>query len=64
MSDMGKKGYVQGDMSPTVKDYQKPESAYPEAGFNKTTQYIERQDKRQNEMSRDVKKQHYNGRYS
>jgi hypothetical protein len=64
MSDMGKKGHNQGDMSPTVKDYQKPESVYPETGFSKTTQYIERNDKRQNEMSKDIKKQHYVGRYS
>lgn len=62
--DMGKRGYVQGEMSPTVKDYQMPRTAYAEQDFNKTTQYIERSDKRQNEMASDVRKQDYKGRYS
>lgn len=61
---MNKKGYKQGDMTPTVEDYQKPESSYPERQAGKTTEYISRQDKRQNEMSKDISKQHYKGRYS
>jgi hypothetical protein len=61
---MAKHGYVQGDMKPTVEDYQKPEKDFPERGFSKTTEYVERQDARQSEMSKDVNKQAYKGRYS
>ncbi len=61
---MGKAGYTQGDMSPKVDSYQKPENDFAERGFNKTTEYIERQDKRQSEMCKDIKKQGYQGRYS
>lgn len=61
---MSKAGYTQGDMSPHVEDYQKPEKDFAERGFNKTTEYVERQDKRQSEMSKDVNKQSYQGRYS
>lgn len=61
---LAKAGYDQGDMSPHVKDYQKPEKDFAERGFNKTTEYIERQDKRQSGMSKDLNKQAYQGRYS
>ena len=61
---MSKKGYEQGDMKPTVESYQKPEKDFAERGFSKTTEYVERQDKRQSDMSKDVNKQAYSGRYS
>lgn len=61
---MGKKGYEQGDMKPTVESYQKPEKDFAERGFNKTTEYVERQNMRQSGMARDVNKQSYKGRYS
>jgi hypothetical protein len=61
---MSKKGYTQGDMSPTVEDYQKPEANFSQEGFSKTLNYVERQDKRQTEMASDIKKQGYVGRYS
>jgi len=61
---MAKAGYVQGDMSPHVKDYQKPEKDFAERGFSKTLDYVERQDKRQSSMAKDLNKQAYNGRYS
>jgi len=61
---MSKHGYVQGDMKPTVESYQKPEKDFAERGFSKTDEYIERQDKRQAGMSKDLNKQAYNGRYS
>ncbi len=61
---MSKAGYTQGDMSPHVEDYQKPEKDYSQKGFSKTTEYIERQDKRQGDMAKDINKQSYNGRYS
>jgi len=61
---MSKAGYTQGDMSPHVEDYQKPEKDFAERGFNKTTEYIERQDKRQAGMAQGLNKQAYNGRYS
>ncbi len=61
---MSKAGYTQGDMSPCVEDYQKPEGDFSQKGFSKTTEYVERQDKRQAGMSKDVNKQAYQGRYS
>lgn len=61
---MSKHGYVQGDMKPTVEDYQKPEKDFAERGFSKTTEYVERQDKRQAGMSKELNKQAYQGRYS
>lgn len=62
--NMGKMGVKQGDMAPHVEDYQKPESDYPERGFSKTLEYIERQDRFQGKESKEVKKQAYQGRYS
>lgn len=61
---MSKAGYTQGDMSPKVDDYQKPEKDFAERGFSKTTEYVERQDMRQSGMAKDVNKQSYKGRYS
>ena len=62
--DMAMKGLNQGDMSPHIKDYQKPEKDFAERGFSKTLEYIERQDKHQGMMAKDLEKQSYNGRYS
>ncbi len=62
--NMSKAGYVQGDMSPRVEDYQKKEGEFAERGFSKTTEYIERQDRMQSGMSKGLNKQSYNGRYS
>lgn len=62
--DMAMKGHNQGDMSPHLKDYQKPENDFAERGFSKTLEYIERQDKHQGGMAKDLNKQAYNGRYS
>jgi hypothetical protein len=61
---MSKAGYTQGDMSPKVQDYQKGVSEFSQDQFSKTDEYIERQDKFQNKMSSDIKKQGYVGRYS
>lgn len=61
---MAKKGYVQGDMAPKVEDYQAPESVFPERGFSKTLEYVERQNKFRAKESADIKKQGYQGRYS
>lgn len=61
---MAKRGYEQGDMKPTVESYQKPEKAFSQHDENKTTEYVERQDRRQDEMAKDVDKQAYRGRYS
>ena len=61
---MGKAGYVQGDMAPHVKDYQKPSSDFSQAGFSKTTEYVERQDAYQKREAKDIEKQAYMGRYS
>ena len=61
---MSKAGYVQGDMSPHVVDYQKPSSDFSQEGFSKTTEYIERQDAYQRREAKEVEKQAYKGRYS
>jgi hypothetical protein len=61
---MSKAGYAQGDMNPHVEDYQKPESDFAERGFNKTDEYIKRQDMRQSGMCKGLNKQAYKGRYS
>ena len=61
---MSKRGVDQGNMNPTVESYQKPEKDFPERGFSKTTEYVERQDMRQSGMAKDVNKQAYKGRYS
>ena len=61
---MAKAGYSQGDMSPKVEDYQKSEREFAERGFSKTDEYIERQDKMQGRMCKDLDKQAYQGRYS
>jgi hypothetical protein len=61
---MAKAGYAQGDMAPKVDDYQRPSSNYSQEGFNKTTEYIERQDKFVAAECSQIKKQAYKGRYS
>ena len=61
---MAHAGYAQGDMSPRVEDYQKPEKDFAERGFSKTLEYVERQDRRQADMAKEVDKQAYHGRYS
>jgi hypothetical protein len=61
---MGKKGYVQGEMSPHVEDYQRPHGDFSQEGFSKTLDYIERQDAFQKREAGEIKKQAYKGRYS
>lgn len=61
---MSKAGYTQGDMSPHVTEYQKPEGDFAERGFSKTTEYIERQNRMQGGMEKGLSKQGYQGRYS
>lgn len=61
---MNKAGYAQGDMSPKVEDYHASESAFPERGFSKTTDYIERQDAFRMREAKGIEKQGYKGRYS
>lgn len=62
--DMAMKGHDQGNMSPHLKDFQKPEGDFAERGFSKTLEYIARQDKMQGGMEKGLSKQAYNGRYS
>lgn len=57
------KGYVQGNMSPDVKDYQPKMSSYADNQPNKTTEYVSRRDKIQDKMASGIKKQEYKGRY-
>ena len=61
---MAKAGYIQGDMSPHVKDYQSSEKEFAERGFSKTLEYIERQDKFRGKEAKHIEKQAYQGRYS
>lgn len=62
--NMAKAGYTQGDMSPHVKDYQKPSDDFSQEGFSKTLEYVERQDAFQRMEAKDIEKQAYKGRYS
>lgn len=61
---MSKAGYVNGDMSPKVKDYQRPRSDFSQEGFSETLEYIERQDKHQKQAANDIRRQGYKGRYN
>ena len=61
---MAKAGYMQGEMSPKVEDYQKPMSDFSQEGFSKTTEYVERQDAFQAKEAAEVRKMSYKGRYS
>lgn len=61
---MSKAGYMQGDMAPKVKDYQKPAKDFSEEGFSKTLEYIERKDRFEGKEAKAIEKQHYKGRYS
>lgn len=60
----GNYGKTQGDMTPHVEDYQLPKSDFSQEGFSKTTQYVERQDKHQNQNARAIERKDYKGRYS
>lgn len=62
--DMAMKGHNQGDMSPTMKDYQRPEKVYSQEGFSKTLDYIERQNSFTGKEASRIEKQAYMGRYS
>lgn len=64
MSKMSKKGATQGDMSPTVDDYQKPMSEFSQSGFSNTTDYIGRHNAFESKEAGHIKKQAYKGRYS
>jgi hypothetical protein len=64
MEKLAKAGYVQGDMDAHVADYQLPNSSFSQEFLGQTLKYVERQDKIQNEHSKDLKKQAYKGRYS
>jgi hypothetical protein len=57
-------GDHQGDMKPHVMDIQRPDSSFPEHDFSGTTNYVERQNRTQERMSKDIKSQAYQGRYS
>lgn len=61
---LAKAGYAQGEMSPKVESYQKPMKDFSQAGFSKTTEYVERQDAFQAREAKDIEKQAYKGRYS
>jgi hypothetical protein len=61
--DMGKKGYSQGDMSPSVKDFQKPESCYSQKYDQSPTMYMERQNSRQGHEAGKLKRENHKGRY-
>lgn len=62
--NMSNKGDEQGDMNPVVESYQKPVIEFSQAGFSRTTDYIERQNSHQHKAAKDIEKQSYKGRYS
>jgi len=62
--DMSMKGLNQGDMSPHIKDFQRPEKVFSQEGFSKTLEYIERQNSFTEKEAKGIEKQAYNGRYS
>lgn len=62
--DMAMKGLNQGDMSPSIKDFQRPEKVYSQEGFSKTLDYIERQNSFTGKEADGIEKQAYKGRYS
>jgi hypothetical protein len=64
MEKMSKKGYTQGDMSPSVENYEKPMRSFSQEGFSKTTDYIGRKDAFENKEASEIRKQGYKGRYS
>lgn len=61
---MAMEGVKQGDMSPRVEDYQRPSRSFSQEGFNKTLEYIDRQDRFQDKEASTIEKQAYSGRYS
>ena len=61
--DMGMKGYRQGDMSPTVKDFQKPEGCYSQKYDQSPTRYMERQDYMQKHEAGKLRREDHKGRY-
>jgi hypothetical protein len=61
---MAMKGVKQGDMNPHVEDYQRPEKVYSQEGFNKTLEYIERHNSKEETCAKKIEGQAYNGRYS
>lgn len=61
---MSREGYMQGDMKPNVKDYQKSEKCFSQKGFGTTLDYMNRQDRMQSKEASDLRKQDYKGRYS
>lgn len=62
--DMAMRGSKQGDMSPTVKDIQRPEKDFSQKGFSRTLDYVERQNAMQGKEASRIEKQAYKGRYS
>ena len=62
--DMAMKGKDQGNMSPHLKDWQRPQKDYSQEGFSKTLDYMERQNKFQGTEATTIEKQAYKGRYS
>ena len=62
--NMMHKGYKQGDMSPHVEDFHASDAEFPERGFSKTTEYVERQDAFRKKEAKGIEKQAYKGRYS
>jgi hypothetical protein len=61
--DMAMKGYARGDMKPTVKDFQKPESCYSQKYDQAPTRYVERNNAMQSREASKMKREAYKGRY-
>ncbi len=61
----GKKssGYKQGDMTPTVDDYAKPEGCYAQRFDQAPLNYIERNNSMQKKEASKLKSEAFKGRY-
>lgn len=56
-------GNSQGDMSPKVKDMQKPKGCYTQSFDQAPLNYVERQNKRQGKEASKMKGEAFKGRY-
>lgn len=62
--NLGHKGYEQGEMSPTVENYQRPMDSFSQHNLGKTLDYIERHNAQDKKDDHQISKQSYKGRYS
>lgn len=62
--DLAMAGSKLGEMSPKLKDFQRPMKDFSQDGYNRTLEYVERQNRIQGVEATKIEKQAYKGRYS